>query len=328
MAVAPTRSVSVMLNPAQQTVRDQLGSAGTPLPEFDPDLGRALEADLAAGLAPLVDSIAGDAVLVVAKHPLAQVHGCEPRYLHERDGAFAVTVPIARGAVAHKAIELGIHWSTDAPPLDLVDEAMIRLSTTDHWLREWLATCLPGDLAELRAEAGDRVTKFMECFPPLRAAWRPVTESSLRVDLFGGRIQLKGKVDLTIGRAEGNAAGKVIIDLKTGRPSPAHIDDLRFYALIETIRIGIPPRLVGSYYLDQARAHTERITESVLQAALARAIDGAHRMVELANGEEPVLRPSPGCRWCGLLPSCATGGGHLAALDGGDLPDFDQRPGG
>ena len=30
--------------------------------------------------------------------------------LAEESEAFVVTVPIARGSVAHKAIELGIHW--------------------------------------------------------------------------------------------------------------------------------------------------------------------------------------------------------------------------
>ena len=101
------------------------------------------------------------------------------------------------------------------------------------------------------------MSKFLECFPPLRAAWRPVTESRLIVELCGSRIRVQGKVDLTIGTADGLRAGKVIIDLKSGVASTSHRDDLRFYALLETIRIGVPPRLIASYYLDQGIAHTE-----------------------------------------------------------------------
>ena len=41
------------------------------------------------------------------------------------------------------------------------------------------------------------MSKFLECFPPLRPIWRPVTESSLWADLLDGRVRLQGKVDLT-----------------------------------------------------------------------------------------------------------------------------------
>ena len=85
-------------------------------------------------------------------------------------------------------------------------------------------------------EANDRLIKFLDCWPPLNPKWRPAPESKLYVDLCDGRIVLAGKVDLALGRAEGNRAGKVLVDLKTGRAYPAHREDLRFYALIEAIR--------------------------------------------------------------------------------------------
>ena len=224
------------------------------------------------------------------------------------DAQFAVTVPIARGTVAHKAIELGIHWRGEPLPLDLVDEAMGALANTDHWLTDFLQTCTDVERAELRGTAGDRVAKFFECFPPLEAKWRPVTESSLWVNLADERIRLKGKVDLTLGQARGSQAGKVIIDLKTGGANPVHRDDLRFYALLDTIRIGVPPRLVASFYLDTGVAATEEITEAILDATVARTVDGARRLAALRAGTvEPVYRPSYSCRWCLHLAECAKG---------------------
>src|SRR5436853_474049 len=83
---------------------------------------------------------------------------------------------------------------------------------------------------EFDSEATERVSMFLECVPPLEARWRPVAESRLRADLNDDRIVLSGKVDLTVGRAEGVRAGKVLIDLKTGAFSPNHAHDLRFYA--------------------------------------------------------------------------------------------------
>ena len=46
-----------------------------------------------------------------------------------------------------------------------------------------------------------------------------------------------------LGRPTGDESSKVIIDLKTGRSSPRHRDDLRFYALVETLARELPPRL-------------------------------------------------------------------------------------
>ena len=197
------------LTPVQQRTLAELGASSTARPTFDPELGRRLRHDLEEGMAEVVGHLAPDEVLTLSKHLLGQVHGCEGRLLAEEaagDG-FAVTVAIARGAVAHKAVELGIHWSGEPLPLELVDEAMASLARTDHWLTEFLQTCSDVERAELRATAGDRVHKFFECFPRLEPKWRPVTESSQVVELADGHVRLRGKVDLTLGAARGTQAG-------------------------------------------------------------------------------------------------------------------------
>ena len=291
-----------------------LGAAGAERPVCPEGIGARLRAELEAGLRDVVDDLAADEVLVVSKHKLAQVHGCEVRLLAEEvDDAFEVTVPIARGTVAHKAVELGIHWKGEPLPLVLVDEALASLAGTDHWLTDFLQTCSEAERAELRSTAGDRVAKFFECFPPLDPRWRPVTESSQIVDLCGGRVRLRGKVDLTLGTPRGMQAGKVVVDLKTGGPSPLHRDDLRFYALLDAVRLGTPPRLVASFYLDLAEARTEAVTEALLDATVARTVDGIVRLAALRAGTTaPVHRPSPSCRWCPALASCEVGRRWLA----------------
>jgi hypothetical protein len=132
-----------------------------------------------------------------------------------------------------------------------------------------------------------------------------VAESRLRADLNDDRVVLSGKVDLTVGRADGVRAGKVLVDL----------------ALIETIRLGVPPRLLASYYLDAGRLQQEAVTEDTLAAAFARVVDGVEATVSLQHeGREPVLRPGAACRWCPRRGDCEEGQRHLAALaaeDGG-----------
>lgn len=310
------------LTPVQRRTLAELGASDAERPTFGTDVGRRLRFDLEAGLRPVLDDLAPDEDIQLSKHLLGRIHGCEVRLLAEDASGdeFVVTVPVARGTIAHKAVELGIHWPGEPLPLALVDEAMSSLADTDHWLTDFLQTCTDAQRAELRSTAGDRVAKFFECFPRLSPKWRPVTESTLIVDLAGGRIRLRGKVDLTLGRARGTTAGKVVIDLKTGAPNPAHRDDLRFYALLDTIRVGIPPRLVASFYLDLGEARTEVVTEDLLDATVARTVDAARRLAALRAGTaEPVYRPSYACRWCVALPTCTVGRAWLT--DDGDLAD-------
>lgn len=298
------------LNPAQIDVLNLLGTDRDQRPHFDAVLRHELRRTLDDGLAEQVGRLSDDQ-LWVSKHLLDQVLGCERKYVAEESEPFGWTVPIARGSVAHKAIELSIHRQGRPTPLELVDEALARLSEGIDGLADFLQTCGAVSIAELRAEANDRVTKFMESFPPLNPRWWPVTESRIRLEVHDCFI-FSGKVDLSLGRAEGNIAGKVLIDLKTGGFSPLHREDLRFYALLETIRVGVPPRLLATYYLDQGTVHTEQVTEGVLHAAVRRVIDGVARIVELRNtAREPQTAPGPSCRWCPVLDECEAGRRHL-----------------
>src|SRR4029077_4718438 len=99
--------------------------------------------------------------------------------------------------------------------------------------------------AELQAEPPEWFPSFLESPPPLKSRWRPALEGRMRVELFDGRIVLAGKYDLSLGTAQGSTAGKVIVDFKTGGFAPTHVDEMRFYALLDTIKIGTPPRLVA-----------------------------------------------------------------------------------
>ncbi|MGH9185276.1 MAG: PD-(D/E)XK nuclease family protein [Acidimicrobiales bacterium] len=311
---------AVELNPAQQDVLDVLGSLRDGRPVFDAGLRHDLRIELEDGLAPVVtalDDVDDTETLWVSKHALATVHGCEVRFLAEDAIGFAGwSVPTARGTVAHKAIELSVHWRGAPTPMELTDEAIARLTETATGptaLAAWLQGLSDVERAELRAQVNDHVAKFLECFPPLRARWRPVTEAKLRQSLCGERIVLAGKADLTLGMASGTTAGKVLIDLKTGGFAPAHLDDLRFYALVEAMRMGVPPRRLATYYLDAGRLMAEDVTEAMLRSTTARVIDGAARMVALRHGgAQPVLRPGPACRWCPKLAECETGRSHLS----------------
>ncbi len=296
------------LSPAQREILEALGARPHERPEFDPRLRDGLRGELEERLAPSVAALPQGQALNVSKHALATVHGCEALFLVNEEQPFEWSAATATGSVAHKAIELTVNWRGDPAPGELVDEAIGRLIAGTDGIGDWLGGLGEGERADLRSGAVERTTMFLECFPPLEARWRPVTESRLRADLCADRVILRGKVDLTVGRAEGLRAGKVLLDLKTGGFSPSHREDLRFYALLETLRLGVPPRLLATYYLDQGRLQQEVVTEDLLASAMERVVDGARALVDLLHGgREPVLRPGAPCRWCQIRVDCETG---------------------
>jgi hypothetical protein len=298
-------------NPAQEALIAQLGR-GAATVAFPDDIGAALRARLEDLLEPIAGVLDRDDPVRITKHRLATVHGCEQHHL-VADRAFDWSVPAARGTVAHRAIELSVGWSTRTTPLELVDEAIGRLTGDQLAPAQRFLAGLPGaDLADLRSSATDLVTKFLECFPPLRKEWTPVTESRVRVALFDGALVLLGRTDLTLGRIDGRQPRKVIIDFKSGRPALVHREDLRFYALLETCRMGVPPRKLASYYLDSAEAHAEEVTEDLLEAAVRRTADGVVKIVELTRrGRAAVKQPGWACRWCPLVEECPEGQAEL-----------------
>ena len=304
------------LNPAQQAVLEQLGSQVEDRPVFADDLRHHLRAALETAVEPHLDLLPDGDDLFLSKHRLAQVHGCETMLLADDAGDFEWKVPIARGTIVHKAVELAVNWRKEIQPATLIDEALARFEQDSGSLGHWLQGCSEGERAELRSESLDSFTKYLECWPPLKPAWRPVTESRLRAELCEGRLILAGKVDLTLGMAQGQRAGKVLIDFKTGGFVPVHREDLRFYALLEALRIGVPPRLLASYYLDQAHFVPEAVTEETLLATFARVADGVGRLTSLLHGgRSPGKQTGPACRWCTVLDSCQEGSAHIEDIN-------------
>ncbi|TML09276.1 MAG: PD-(D/E)XK nuclease family protein [Actinobacteria bacterium] len=315
------------LNAAQRDVVDQLGARRGGRPQFDAELRHELLGQLEARLGPILSDLEPETTFFVSKRKLSMAHGCEARFLAK--DSFEWSVPVARGIVTHKAIETSIHWRRELTPLVLVDESIARLEEgTDDFAR-WLQGCREIERAELRAEANEQLTKFFECWPRLSPRWRPVVESRVRYDLFNERVTLQGRVDLQLGQPEGTTAGKVLVDFKTGRFSPMHLEDLRFYSLIETLRIGTPPRRVASYYLDQGRFVPEDVSVAQLETTVRRVVAGIEKMVTLESHErEPIKITGPACRWCPLFVECPEGQSAMAATDiddTGPLDDLESR---
>lgn len=309
------------LNEAQQRVVSDLGATAEHRPTFPDGLAVGLRAKLSDGLSDAALRLGNDN-LYVTKYLLSQVLGCEPRHLHEHQAPFEWSVPVARGTVAHKAIELSVNWRTTPLAPELVDHAISSLAHDGSPISDYLTHLPEAERAQLRSEAANATQAFLEGFPPLRSnpQWKPAVEVRGRYEAVTDRITLSGKVDLSLGGPAGDRSGRVFIDLKTGRRSRNHVDDLRFYALVETVRFGTPPRALASYYLDESRLVVEQVTADVLWSAVARTVDAINTHLALVSGRaEPEYRPSLACSWCPLVSSCDHGRRFLDSTDEDEL---------
>ena len=302
----------VELTPTQQRTLDALRLVGDP-PEFDADDIAEIADEMRATLADVAARLDPDSTLFVSKHRIGSVLDCEEFHLVDR--GFEWTPANAAGTIAHRAIQLTLNWRGEVVPGDLVDEAMTRLADEARGIGEWIDGLSPADDADTRGHAINRVTGFLSDFPPLSRRWHPMTETSIRWPV-AGPIVLSGKVDLVFGRPEGRRSRKVVIDLKTGRPSLRHRQDLGFYALVETLIRSVPPRRVATFYLDAGEAQVEDVGIPFLRSALRRTVDGIHALVEVElERRPPIRRPGVACRWCPLADDCDDGTAWLAAAD-------------
>ena len=305
--VAPT------LTPAQERTLSLLRRDAEPL-VFEESFITGLVADATAAVAELSTRLGGE-TLWVSKSFLARVHGCEVLHLQPND--FSWRPSTAAGFVAHKAIELAINWRGEPAPGQVVDEAMARLSDQADGRGAFVAGLTEADWAELRSRAVDRTTKFLQDFPPLPLSAHPVLEAAAKWRP-AGTIELSGKVDLVVGKPSGRESRLLIVDFKSGHRSFHHRDDLRFYALVQTLRQGVPPRKLVTYYLDYAESEVEDVTAGALQAGLMRALEGTERHIELTiEGRPPTKKVGVACRWCPLQNECEEGRAFLH----GDTPE-------
>lgn len=305
---------AVELTPAQRRVVDDLLALGRPRPHFDPGLATALASQLEAGLASFAPG-PGESRLWVAKRVLGLVHTCEAHYLATEAGpGFSWTLDTVQGQVAHRAMELMLSVRGQPVPLDLVDYTLTRLSEGDDGLGHFVRSLGPLDAAELRGLASRQVSAFVECWPRLRAQWQPRTEAAIRYELCGGQVVLSGKPDLALGMARGTEARVLFVDLKTGGRYSHQLDDLRFYALVQTLKLGVPPFRVATYYLDSATFWAEDVTVETLEIALRRTVDGVRTIATLRRGDRPpTITPGPACTWCPARTTCD--GPRLRAAD-------------
>ena len=216
----------------------------------------------------------------------------------------------AAGVLLHRAIEIEVGSRDDLDPHAVSGRAAERLLENDARFAEYWRNLSALEQDEILMDVVRRVALFRGTFPSLRDLRRdlvPITELGLRAGLLGGALTLSGRIDLVLGMprtADPLRATRLAVDLKSGGAYPEYAEDMRFYALLMTLRFGVPPYRVASLFLDSGEWQSEDVTSETLFHAAERVVAAARAAAALMNGRPAVLTPGAYCGWCPRAPTC------------------------
>jgi len=230
---------------------------------------------------------------------LARCRGMLQASLRGERDEFAHSAQSAAGTLMHRAIQLDVAVERAADVRSVVERAAERLRDQDPGFAQHWNGLDALDRAERLAEASASLVQFRELFPPIPRSWQPVTEQPLRTRVAGGLVVLSGRLDLVLGRRR-----RLLIDFKSGEARPAHVEDMRFYALLCTLTLGRAPYRVATVFLQSMTWQSEDVTEEALDLAAHRVIVAATAATELLAGADPDLTAGPHCAWCPRGATC------------------------
>lgn len=309
------------LTPRQRNILEHLIDYGGERPVFASDLAERLRERLESGLGPLVAARGPDASQWrLTKRVLTEVRTCEGLHVARREEPFEWSTAIARGSLAHRAIERLLIDARARPPLEQARHTIERAAGSEDELGAFVSSLDDDDRADLVRDVSNTSVEFVSQWPPIPPAWAPRVEVPVRAELCDGRVALKGVYDLALGRPNGSEARVLIVDFKSGKIHADHLDELRFYALVETLRMEVPPYRVAAYSLEGAGFRVESVSEEMLHGVVDWVVEGATALSELVRGaREPLLSPSPLCAYCPAVTAGTCGPGK-DFLDGRVLP--------
>jgi hypothetical protein len=171
-------------------------------------------------------------------------------------------------------------------------------------LAEWIGQLPSAERSELRSEVERQADGLLRRWPTLDPTWLARTRETLRVPMADGRVELVARVDLAIGRPSRAEASVALIEATSGDRRSSHRDDRHLDALVETLRRGVPPFVVATYFTRTGEIDVDPVTPELLVAAARRCVDGM-RALSAPDVDRTVGRDvHPYCAGCtGSLPA-------------------------
>ena len=296
------------LTPVQERTLDQVIRVEE-FPLYRRELADDLRAELEERVGRELDALPEGQTLWLSKARLVDLHArCEGLFVGSLlgEGAFEYSAALARGQLLHRAVEIAV-YRPDLVETELVALAIRQLRRDDPRFDTFAGLLTDDEAVDLEADAARQLVLFRASFPPPPRSWAPVVELSLRARLLDDRVVLSARPDLALGTpdpAEPMRGRRLLLELKTGADRPEHDEDARFYALVATLRFGVPPYRVATLNLDSGTWRPQNVTEDLLRSAVRRVADACRRAAALLSGAEPRLNAGPWCGWCPRAPGC------------------------
>lgn len=310
------------LTPAQDLLVNELLGRGQGRPQIDFDLAKRLRADLETAVEPHADGIPEGEELFLGKTSLSAL-ACEGRFVDLESEPFEWSMPIVRGKLGHKALEVDWHTDRTLDTHAASERALATMQEEGGTIADHIAGLDDTDRRLLLADSAAYVAEFRDTWPALPRGSNPRLEQPMRVRLAGGRVVLAGTPDLLLGTAHRSEARMLLVDFKTGHRRPLQErQDLRFYGLLSTLKYGVPPWRWATFYVAECAWDMEDASEELLDTAVDRVVDAVKRAIRLKWHRPPEdqlrLAAGPACNWCGRRADCpakAAADAEFAARD-------------
>ncbi len=296
-----------LTDPQRRTLEQLIGTG--PRPSFPADLPQRLRDHIEEA----VRGLELREQLWLGKERLNDHGRCEGKFHAAMAGEsppFEHSAKSASGVLMHKAIEVEVGSREPLDAASVAEVALQRVLGREERFQEYWHGLSEPEHDDVLMDVARRVTLFQGSFPPLKELRRdltPISELRVRAELLGGDLVLSGQIDLLLGRPvqlEPTRATRLAIDLKTGNAYPEFAEDMRFYALLLTLRFGVPPYRVASFFLESGAWQAEEITEGTLEHAADRVIAAARSAAAILRGRSAALTPGHYCAWCPRAPAC------------------------
>lgn len=297
------RQGRTQLNPAQRRVFDELLAIGAPRPVASLALAELLRARIEAGTMDAVSRWTENRFFL-SKSQLVQVLNCPGIPVAERAQTTtrALHQATAVGIVTHRAVQMAnthpgrtVAW--------YVDQAVAASCGEDGFGLFWEQASV-GVQSDVKVQALSRTTSFLDTFPPLDAAWAWRFEESMQARI--GRLTMAARPDLVLGRPRPDGRQTMFLcDLKTGGLHEGHDREAAFYALVATLRNGVPPYRSTVLSLASGDWTEPDIDEAVLLGAADDVIRAVNLLVDGLTEAAPLtLTGGVHCRYCPARASC------------------------
>jgi hypothetical protein len=294
----------VVLTPRQVRTLDELLAIGAERPAADPNLVSEITARLEAAVAPALERWT-ERSLYLTKGQYLSVRRCEGELLaNARAPRSGLSSAMVAGTIAHRAVQLS-YTHPFRPVSEYVRQSVVGARSADTSLDAWWAQLPLGEQSDLLMQITSKVTNFLDDFPPLDPNWSPRFEEPMVAKI--GKLTLASRADLLIGRPRGDLRQTMLlIDLKSGDIKDEHQEEAQFYALVATVRHGVPPWRSLVYSLASGEYTRPDVSGEILLETAERVGAAVNALVDvLTERRTPDLRPGSHCRWCPAKTTCS-----------------------